>query len=71
MQANLDKFRSYEQQVLQLRDGTSLMSEPAVTVLGVPISYIFSQNISACCKKPAMQLNAIARILNINSHRVM
>ena len=61
-----------EQQVLQLCDGRSLMSETEVTVLGVTIDdkLCFSQHISVCCKKAARQLNALARIskhLNINS----
>ena len=65
-----------EQQVLQLCDGTSLMSETEVTVLGVTIDdkLCFSQHISVCCKKAARQLNALARIskhLNINSRRAI
>ena len=79
MQANPDKFHFMlfsptptEQQVLHLCDGTSLMSETEVTVLGVTIDdkLCFSQHISICCKKAARQLNALARIskhLNINS----
>ena len=81
MQANPDKFHFMlfsptptEQQVLQLCDGMSLMSETEVTVLGVTIDdkLCFSQHISVCCKKAARQLNALARIskhLNINSRR--
>ena len=79
MQANPDKFHFMlfsptptEQQVLHLCDGTSLMSETEVTVLGLTIDdkLCFSQHISICCKKAARQLNALARIskhLNINS----
>ena len=83
MQANPDKFHFMlfsptptEQQVLQLCDGTSLMSETDVTVLGVTIDdkLCFSQHISVCCKKAARQLNALARIsknLDINSRRAI
>ena len=83
MQANPDKFHFMlfsptpsEQQALQLCDGTHLMSETEVTVLGVTIDdrLCFSQHISSCCKKAARQLNALARIsrhLNINSHRAV
>ena len=83
MQANPDKFHfklfsptPTEQQVLQLCDGTSLMSETEVTVLGVTIDdkLCFSQHISVCCKKAARQLNALTRIskhLNINSRRAI
>ena len=83
MQANPDKFHFMllsptptEQQVLHLCDGTSLMSETEVTVLGVAIDdkLCFSQHISICCKKAARQLNALARIskhLNINSRRAI
>ena len=83
MQANPDKFHFMlfsptpaEQQVLHLCDGTFLMSETEVTVLGVTIDdkLCFSQHISICCKKAARQLNALARIskhLNINSRRVI
>ena len=83
MQANPDKFHLMlfsptpsEQQALQLCDGTHLMSETEVTVLGVTIDdrLCFSQHISSCCKKAARQLNALARIsrhLNINSRRAV
>ena len=83
MQANPDKFHFMlfsptpsEQQALQLCDGTHLMSETEVTVLGVTIDdrLCFSQHISSCCKKAARQLNALARIsrhLNINSRRAV
>ena len=83
MQANPDKFHFMlfsptptEQQVLQLCDGTSLMSETEVTVLGVTMDdkLCFSQHISVCCKKAARQLNALAQIskhLNINSRRAI
>ena len=65
-----------EQQVLQLCDGTSLMSETEVTVLSVTIDdkLCFSQHISVCCKKTARQLNALARIsrhLNISPRRAI
>ena len=83
MQANPDKFHFMlfpptpsEQQALQLCDGTHLMSETEVTVLGVTIDdkLCFSQHISSGCKKAARQLNALARIsihLNINSRRAV
>ena len=83
MQANTGKFNFMrfsptptEQQVLQLRDDTTLMSELEVTVLGVTIDdkLCFSQHISVCSKKAAKQLNSLARIskhLNINSHRAI
>ena len=83
MQANPDKFhfmlfspKPTAQQVLRIRDDTSLMSEAEVKVLGVTIDdkLSFSQHISACCKKAARQLNALARIskhLNINSRRAI
>ena len=83
MQANPDKFHFMlfsptpsEQQALQLSDGTHLMSETEVTVLGVTIDdrLCFSQHISSCCKKAARQLNALAHIsrhLNINSRRAI
>ena len=83
MQANPDKFHFMlfsptptEQQVLHLCDGTSLMSETEVTVVGMTIGDIlcFSQHISICCKKAARQLNALAQIskhLNINSRRAI
>ena len=67
MQANPDKFHLMlfpptpsEQQALQLCDGTHLMSETDVTVLGVTIDdrLCFSQHISSSCKKAARQLNA-------------
>ena len=57
MQANTSKFNFMrfsptptEQQVLQLRDGTTLGSETEVTVLGVAIDdkLCFSQHISVC-----------------------
>ena len=69
MQANPDKFHFMlfsptptEQQVLQLCEGTSVMSETEVTVLGVTIDdkLCFSQHISVCCKKAARHLNALA-----------
>ena len=83
MHANPDKFHFIlfsptpsEQQALQLCDGTHLMPETEVTVLGVTMDdrLCFSQHISSCCKKAARQLNALARIskhLNINSRRVI
>ena len=83
MQANPDKYhfmlfspKPTAQQVLRIRDDTSLMSEAEVTVLGVTIDdkLRFSQHTSACCKKAARQLNAMARIsklLNINSRRAI
>ena len=83
MQANPDKFHFMlfspmptAQQVLRIRDDTSLMSEAAIKVLVVTIDHklCFSQHISACCKKAARQLNALARIskhLNINSRRAI
>ena len=83
MQANPHKFHFMlfspmptAQQVLRIRDDTSLMSEAEVKVLGVTIDHklCFSQHISACCKKAARQLNALARIskhLNINSRRTI
>ena len=83
MQANPDKFHFMlfspmptAQQVLRIRDDTSLMSEAEVKVQGVTIDHklCFSQHISACCKKAARQLNALARIskhLNINSRRAI
>ena len=83
MQANPDKFhfmlfspKPTTQQVLRIRDDTSLMSEAEVKVLGVTIDdkLSFSQHISACCKKAARQLNALARISkhsNINSRRAI
>ena len=71
LQANPDKFHFMlfsptpsEQQALQLCDGTSLMSETEVTVLGVTINdrSCFSQHISSCCKKAGRQMNALVRI---------
>ena len=64
------------QQVLRICDDTSLMSEAEVKVLGVTIDnkLCFSQHISACCKKAARQLNALACVskhLNINSRRAI
>ena len=82
-QVNPDKFHFMlfspmptAQQVLRIRDDTSLMSEAEVKVLGVTIDnkLCFSQHISACCKKAARHLNALARIskhLNINSRRAI
>ena len=58
MQANPDKFHFMlfspmptAQQVLRIRDDTSLMSEPEVKVLGVTVDHklCFSPHISACC----------------------
>ena len=83
MQANPDKFhfmlfspKPTAKQVLRIRDDTSLVSEAEVKVLGVTIEHKlwFPQHISACCKKAARQLNALARIskhLNINSRRAI
>ena len=80
-QAHPDKFHFVlfsptppEQQALQLCDGTYLMSETEVTVLGVAIDdrSCFSQHISSWYKKAARQLNALARIskhMNLNSRR--
>ena len=71
MHANPDKFhfmlfspKLTAQQVLRIRDDTSLMSEAEVKVFGVTIDHklCFSQHISACCKKAARQLYALARI---------
>ena len=79
MQANPDKFNFMlfsstpsEQQALQLCDGTSLMSEPEIPVLGVTFyeRLYFSQHIRSGSTKAARQLNALARISkhsNINS----
>ena len=55
---------------------TTRLSEAEVKVLGVTIDHklCFSQHISACGKKAARQLNALARIskhLNINSRRAI
>ena len=71
MQANPEKFHfmllspsPVEKQVLELCDGTTLISEAAVTVLGVTIddNLNFNEHISVCCTKAARQLNALARI---------
>ena len=82
-QANPDKFHFVlfsptppEQQALQLCDGTYLMSETEVTVLGVAIDdrSCFSLHIRSWCKKAAWQLNALARIskhINMNSRRAI
>ena len=85
MQANPDKFHfmllspspsPVEKQVLELRDGTTLISEAAVTVLGVTIdeNLSFNEHISVCCTKAARQLNALARIakyLDVRSRRTI
>ena len=83
MQANPDKFHfmllspsPVDKQVLELCDGTTLISEAAVTVLGVTIddNLSFNEHISVCCTKAARQLNALARIakyLDVRSHRML
>ena len=83
MQANPDKFHfillspsPVKKQVLELRDGNTLISEPVVTVLGVTIddNLSFNEHISVCCTKAARQLNALARIakyLDVRSHRTI
>ena len=71
MQADPDKFNFMllfpspaEKQVLELRDGTTLISEAVVTVLGVTIddNLNFNEHISVCCTKAARHLNPLARI---------
>ena len=71
MQANADKFHfmllsplPVEKQILEFRDGTTLISEAALTVLGVTIddNLSFNEHISVCCTKAARQLKALARI---------
>ena len=54
-----------EKQVLELHDGTTLISEATVIVLGVTIddNLSFNEHISVCCTKAARQLNALARIV--------
>ena len=83
MQANADKFHfmllspsPVDKQVLELCDGTTLISEAAVTVLGVTIddNLSFNEHISVCCTKAARQLNALARIakyLDVRSRRTI
>ena len=83
MQANPDKFHfmllspsPVDKQVLELCDGTTLISEAAVTVLGVTIddNLSFNEHISVCCTKAARQLNALARIakyLDVRSRRTI
>ena len=83
MQANPDKFyfmllspSPVEKQVLELCDGTILISEAAVTVLGVTIddNLSFHEHISVCCTIAARQLNALARIakhLDVRSRRTI
>ena len=83
MQANPEKFHfmllspsPVEKQVLELCDGTTLISEAAVTVLGVTIddNLNFHEHISVCCTKAARQLNALARIakyLDVRSRRTI
>ena len=83
MQANPDKFHfmllspsPVDKQVLELCDGTTLISEAAVTVLGVIIddNLSFNEHISVCCTKAARQLNALARIakyLDVRSRRTI
>ena len=81
MRANPDKFHllspsPVENQVLELCDGTILISEAAVTVLGVTIddTLSFHEHISVCCTKAARQLNALARIakhLDVGSRRTI
>ena len=83
MQANPGKFHfmllspsPVKKQVLELRDGTTLISEAAVTVLGVTIDdkLSFNEHISVCCTKAARQLNALAHIakcLDVGSRRTI
>ena len=83
MQVNPDKFHfmllspsPVEKQVLELCDGTILISEAAVTVLGVTIddNLSFHEHISVCCAKADRQLNALARIakhLDVRSRRTI
>ena len=83
MQANPDKFHfislslsPLEKQVLELRDGTTLISEAAVSVLGVTIddNLSFNEHINVCCTKAARQLNALARVakyLDVRSRRTI
>ena len=64
-----------DKQVLELCDGTILISEAAVTVLGVTIddNLSFNEHISVCTKA-ARQLNALARIakyLDVRSRRTI
>ena len=83
MQANPDKFHfmllspsPVGKQVLELCDGTTLISEAAATVLGVTIDDNLSSNehISVCSTKAARQLNALARIaksIDVRSRRTI
>ena len=70
MQANTDKIHfmllspsPVEKQVLKLCEGTTLISEAVVTVLGVTIdnNLSFNEHIRVCFTKAARQLNALAR----------
>ena len=65
-----------EKQVLVLYDGITLLTEAVVTVLGVTIddNLNFNENISVCCTKADLLLNALARIatyLDVRSHRTI
>ena len=83
MQANPDKFHfmllspsPVDKQLLELCDGITLISEAAVTVLGVTIddNLSINEHISVCCTKAARQLNALARIakyLDVRSRRTI
>ena len=52
------------EQYIDTADGITLRSEPCVKVLGVTIDDRpqFNEHVSACCSKPAKQLNTLSRI---------
>ena len=77
MQANTDKFHfmllppsPVEKQVLELRDGTTLISVAAVTVLGVTIddNLSFNEHINVCCTKAVWQLNTLSPDISMCDH---
>ena len=66
MQANPDKFHfmllspwPVEKQILELCDGTTLISEAAVTILDVTIddNLSFNEHISICCTNAVKRLS--------------
>lgn len=83
MQANPTKFQGMilsphepKSCTITLADNTEIKSENTVNLLGVLIDdkLNFTQHISACCKKAARQLNALARIskyLDFDSRKII
>ena len=83
MEANANKFqfvlssaKPLEAQKISFDNGIEILSQPTAKLLGITIDekLKFSDHVSACCKKAARQLNALARIskyLDISSRKTV